>query len=213
MIRSMTAFVFHREVFPWGEIRVNIRSGNFKYLDIYISQLPLGAESLEKDIFEEVLRKIRGGRVQISITGILGEGSLPQDFLPKVRKAFSVSLKELIEFKEAQGQRIEEEIRQLEVSLKRRSQSFKEYLKKRDFLPDEDISEEVSLISFYLEHLNKILKKERKRVGKILDFLSQELLREINTILSKIKEKKLCLEAIYFKEEVDRLRELAQNIE
>jgi len=38
-------------------------------------------------------------------------------------------------------------------------------------------------------------------------------LREINTVLAKVKDKKLSLEAVYFKEEVDRLRELAQNIE
>ena len=59
----------------------------------------------------------------------------------------------------------------------------------------------------------KILEEEKRELGKILDFLSQELLRETNTILAKVKDKNLSLQAVYFKEEIDRIRELAQNIE
>ena len=39
------------------------------------------------------------------------------------------------------------------------------------------------------------------------------MLRETNTILAKVKARRISLEAVYFKEEIDRLRELAQNIE
>lgn len=214
MIRGMTAFVTKRKVFPWGEIGVNIRSINFKYLDI-ICRLPPGGEALEREIFQEVSQKIRRGRIEVNFSSNFLELQKlsPRERL-QIRKIFSLGLKELIDFKKAQGKKIEEEIRGLSASLKRRAKAFQSYLKKKDGeLNNRDILEEVSLISFYLSHLEKILSKKRERVGKILDFLSQELLREINTILAKLKERRLCLEAVYFKEEVERIRELAQNIE
>ncbi len=216
MIRGMTAFVIKRKLFSWGEIGINIRSTNYKYLDIYISRIPLGAEALEREIFQEVAEKIRRGKIEIALTAnLLGSQELSEKELFQIKRSFLLALKELIEFKKAQGKKIEEEIKLLGASLRRRTKAFKGYLKRKKKTNhlQEDILEEVSLISFYLSHLDKILAKKRERAGKILDFLSQELLREINTILAKLKDRRLSLEAVYFKEEVDRIRELAQNIE
>ncbi|MCD6539399.1 MAG: DUF1732 domain-containing protein [Candidatus Omnitrophica bacterium] len=214
MIRSMTGFVFKRELISQGEVRINLRSTNFKYLDINIPRIPAGLEVLEKDIFHQIVKKIKRGRIEVNITTnfLDFQNISSQDFL-RIKKIFSLALGELLEFKKIQGQSIKKEIEELGASLKRRTASFKKYLKRKELPLGEDILEEVSLISFYLSHLSKILSKGEKRPGKILDFLSQELLREINTVLAKVKDKKLSLEAVYFKEEVDRLRELAQNIE
>ncbi|HEC69389.1 MAG TPA: DUF1732 domain-containing protein [Candidatus Omnitrophica bacterium] len=214
MIRSMTGFVFKRELISQGEVRINLRSTNFKYLDVNIPRIPVGLEVLEKDIFRQIVKKIKRGRIEVNITTnfLDFQNISSQDFI-RIKKIFSLALRELLEFKKIQGQSIRKEIEELGASLKRRIASFKKYLRRKELPLGEDILEEVSLISFYLSHLNKILSKKEKRPGKILDFLSQELLREINTVLAKVKDKKLSLEAVYFKEEVDRLRELAQNIE
>ena len=128
-------------------------------------------------------------------------------------------MNELTEFKKIQGQAIKRQIKSLSKSLEKRSNFFikhsKRILRVKQAKQDstKDIFEETSLIAFYLKHLAKILEKEKNELGKILDFLSQELLREANTILAKVKDRQFSLEAVYFKEEIDRLRELAQNIE
>ncbi|MBN2120227.1 MAG: DUF1732 domain-containing protein [Candidatus Omnitrophica bacterium] len=218
MIRSMTGFVTKR-IFLAGpkELAINIRSLNFKYLDIHISRVPWGLEELEKVIYETVIKKIKRGRLDITI-------SLSQDNINKplsvkklkIKKAFREALEELLEFKELQGSLIKKDIKTITSALKKRSQFFLKYSKRIAQKKPEsakDIFEEVSLINFYLGHLDKILDKEKGELGKILDFLSQELLRETNTVLAKVKDRQFSLEAVYFKEEIDRLRELAQNIE
>jgi len=218
MIRSMTGFVTKRFFSPGlGEVTINIRSLNFKYLDIHISRIPAGLEELERLIYGEAIGKIKRGRLDIFI-GISPEIFVrpSQRRILKINRAFRTALEELIEFKKIQGSAIKKEIKSITVALKRRSEFFRRYSKKVISQKQEsvkDIFEEASLISFYLGHLIKILDKEKRELGKILDFLSQELLREINTILAKVKDKRLSLEAVYFKEEIDRLRELAQNIE
>jgi uncharacterized protein YicC (UPF0701 family) len=218
MIRSMTGFVTKRILPPGaGEIVINIRSLNFKYLDIHIARVPWGLEELERAIYEEVIRKIKRGRLDISI---MTRPDAPLEIVPgtsaRIKKGFNRALSELIGFKEMQGRLIKKDIRAIASSLKRRSDFFKRYShklqpKKPEF--NKDIFEEVSLIAFYVQHLHKILDKEKDELGKILDFLSQELLRETNTLLAKVKDKQFSLQAVYFKEEIDRLREVAQNIE
>lgn len=218
MIRSMTGFVTKR-ILPSGagEIVVNIRSLNFKYLDIHISRVPWGLEELERWIYEEVIRKIKRGRLDISIAT---RPEVTLKVVPgtssRIKKGFSKALRELIGFKEMQGRLIKKDIRNIASSLRRRSEFFKRHsrkicAKKPD--SNKDVFEEISLIAFYVEHLYKILDQEKDELGKILDFLSQELLRETNTLLAKAKDKQFSLQAVYFKEEIDRLRELAQNIE
>jgi uncharacterized protein YicC (UPF0701 family) len=214
----MTGFVTKRIMLPGaGEVVINIRSLNFKYLDIHISRVPWGLEELEKSIYEDVIRKIKRGRLDISINTRPDVPLKPlSGAAGRIKRGFNQALKELIEFKQLQGKLIKKDIKQIACSLRRRSNFFKKHskkvvLKRQD--SNKDIFEEVSLIAFYLEHLHKILDKEKDELGKILDFLSQEFLRETNTLLAKVKNRQFSLQAVYFKEEIDRLRELAQNIE
>ena len=49
--------------------------------------------------------------------------------------------------------------------------------------------------------------------GRSLDFLSQELFREINTIGSKANDLKITENVVAFKTELERIREQIQNVE
>ena len=221
MIKSMTGFVTKRVFLQdLGEITINIRSLNFKYVDIHLSRIPQGLEELERLIYEDVIQKIKRGRLDIFI-GINPEILVrpSKQKISKIRNSFRKALDELTEFKKLQGQAIKGQIKALANALKKRSDFFIKHSKKILLARQEkqdsvkDIFEETSLIAFYLKHLAEILDKEKNELGKILDFLSQELLREANTILAKVKDRRFSLEAVYFKEEIDRLRELAANIE
>lgn len=78
----------------------------------------------------------------------------------------------------------------------------------------DDIDEEISLMSFYLNKLgSKVGAKSALPKGKALDFLTQEILRELNAASSKTKAKKVALLIVEAKSYLERIREQAQNIE
>lgn len=75
-----------------------------------------------------------------------------------------------------------------------------------------DVSEEITRFQSHLAQFYQFLKSEEP-VGKTLEFLLQEMFREINTMNAKIGELKgvqLCLE---IKGELEKMREQIQNIE
>lgn len=77
-----------------------------------------------------------------------------------------------------------------------------------------DISEELTRIKAHLNGFRKYLSNTHKgRVGKALDFLAQELLREINTIASKARDTAVSQRVLLMKNEVEKIREQLQNIE
>ena len=80
------------------------------------------------------------------------------------------------------------------------------------YAKDSDVTEEIIRIKAHLDNLKDCLEKDSE-VGKKLDFIAQELNREINTIGSKASDFKISHRAIQLKSEVDKLREQAKNIE
>lgn len=74
-----------------------------------------------------------------------------------------------------------------------------------------DITEEITRLRSHLEQFLKILKTEYP-AGKKLDFLSQEIHREFNTIASKSSKASIISAVVEAKAEADRIREQVQNI-
>jgi uncharacterized protein (TIGR00255 family) len=75
-----------------------------------------------------------------------------------------------------------------------------------------DISEEIARIESHLEQFGEILSKGGI-IGRKLDFILQELNREVNTIASKSAEYDLSNITVGMKTELERIREQVQNIE
>ena len=75
-----------------------------------------------------------------------------------------------------------------------------------------DISEEIARLKTHIEHFRTIMSEE-KEVGKRLDFLTQELNREANTITSKTNNMVVKENALAIKSEIEKIREQVQNIE
>ncbi|MFP4027821.1 MAG: YicC/YloC family endoribonuclease [Candidatus Brocadiia bacterium] len=76
-----------------------------------------------------------------------------------------------------------------------------------------DISEEVARMESHLEQFDTALQNDESAVGKKLEFLVQEMLRETNTMASKIPCSELVEIAVEMKTNVNRLREQVRNIE
>ena len=75
-----------------------------------------------------------------------------------------------------------------------------------------DISEEIVRLESHMEQFDQIMKSE-DGAGRRLEFLTQEMLREINTIGSKSSDIEIARHVIEIKATVERLREMIQNIE
>lgn len=75
-----------------------------------------------------------------------------------------------------------------------------------------DISEEIQRLKSHIEHFRQIMSEE-KEVGKRLDFLTQELNREANTIASKTSNLVVKENALAIKSEIEKIREQVQNVE
>lgn len=76
-----------------------------------------------------------------------------------------------------------------------------------------DISEELTRLKSHTGRLKDILKEEDEPVGRKLDFLVQELNREINTIGSKASDIDIANLVVDVKSEIEKIREQIQNIE
>lgn len=75
-----------------------------------------------------------------------------------------------------------------------------------------DIAEELTRLAHHVEEMAKAV-DGREAAGKKLDFLSQEMLREINTMGSKSRSAALRTLVVELKTEVERIREQVQNVE
>jgi len=75
-----------------------------------------------------------------------------------------------------------------------------------------DISEEITRVQSHIAQVRKII-SEGGTIGRKLDFLLQELLREINTIGSKSSEYRVSDLVIRMKTEIEKMKEQVQNLQ
>ena len=75
-----------------------------------------------------------------------------------------------------------------------------------------DVSEELARLKSHISQFREICESEGE-IGKRLDFLTQELNREGNTILSKATDIVIKEAALVVKAEIEKIREQVQNVE
>ncbi len=175
------------------------------------------------------------------IPGLLTVRASKKDISILGKKALNIAIKNLVESRAKEGQKIEKIILAKTLFLKNAHQkllkSAPSLLKHRvktikskfiqkniDINKDEiaselsnvalkhDIAEELERISFHIESLNKLFKLKNAH-GKKMDFILQELFREVNTLSVKIEKPDLKDLALTMKLKVEELREQAQNLE
>ena len=75
-----------------------------------------------------------------------------------------------------------------------------------------DISEEIARLTHHLESFEHDCKTS-EHAGRKLDFITQEMLREANTIASKGNDAAIARHIVEIKGAIDRLKEQVQNVE
>jgi len=260
-MRSMTAYSSATKGKKEESVKIILRSLNYKYLDIFVHNLPAENMFLEEKIKKEIKKKVSRGRVEVYVfikktngnlmihehnftrylTGIgkiakkykLANDLKMSDFLnlPQVISweqsteakedyvigALKEALKQFVAFKEEEGVVIKKQIVQNIKKIKNNIQTIEKTIPKiKNGLENtkEDIAEEISLMSFYVDKLTKkIEEKQSESKGKALDFLTQEILRELNAASSKTKNKVIAASIVDSKAYLEQIREQAQNIE
>jgi uncharacterized protein (TIGR00255 family) len=80
------------------------------------------------------------------------------------------------------------------------------------FADRSDITEELTRLQSHFQQFDDCV-KSAEPVGRTLDFLAQEINREINTIGSKANDTDISREVVLLKAELERFREQVQNVE
>ncbi|NLJ98332.1 MAG: YicC family protein [Tissierellia bacterium] len=80
------------------------------------------------------------------------------------------------------------------------------------FADKSDITEEITRFKSHIKQFSNSLMNE-EAVGRKLDFIIQEMNREINTIGSKANDLYICNYVVDIKSELEKIREQVQNIE
>jgi uncharacterized protein (TIGR00255 family) len=80
------------------------------------------------------------------------------------------------------------------------------------FAERSDFSEELSRLE---SHLNQFLETTNKQqaIGRTLEFISQELGRELNTLSAKANDAEISQIVVHCKAELEKIREQVQNVE
>lgn len=81
------------------------------------------------------------------------------------------------------------------------------------FADRSDISEELQRLRSHVDQLRATLKSDGEPVGRKLEFLAQELLREANTMASKSHDTSLVASVLEIKLEIEKVREQVANVE
>jgi len=76
-----------------------------------------------------------------------------------------------------------------------------------------DVAEELQRVRSHVASFRELLAADGAPAGKRLDFVAQELMREANTVGSKVQDASAIREVVELKAEIERLREQVQNVE
>jgi uncharacterized protein (TIGR00255 family) len=167
----------------------------------------------------------------------------PEEVFKSIEKAVKAALKKLVAMRSAEGRELgadfsarlgvlegmlKEIIKQAPTVVVKVRKKLTQGLEKagvEDAMNDERVLREIALfgeksdISEEITRLESHIKQFRARlrsaepVGRELDFLVQEFLREINTVGSKANDLKITEQVVAFKTELERIREQVQNVE
>ncbi len=143
-------------------------------------------------------------------------GAMKQ-FLDKIRRHSAVVLRE---YQERLKKRADELLAQVELKLDEATLAREVAV----FAERSDISEEVARLEHHLEQFveacgrgaeagDDTAKAADNQTGRRLDFITQEMLREANTIASKASNSQIAEWVIEIKCCIDRLKEQVQNVE
>ncbi len=187
----------------------------------YIARLPNALQTKAEDLSADFIEGV-GNACAIALEALEKMREIEGESLAKELEFRLDEIKNLLPKIEAESENVADEYRQRLTkkieNLLAKSESQIELDQTRlaqevAYLADKsDISEEITRLKSHIEQF-QIIMNEEKEVGKRLDFLTQELNREANTIASKTNNLIVKESALTIKSEIEKIREQVQNLE
>src|SRR5256885_231759 len=199
MIKSMTGFASIAREDERATVAVTIRALNHRYLDLQL-RVPQSLAALESDIRALVSRHVARGRVELSI-------SLQLRQTPGVEVEFNDDFGRALE---AALEQARARVRELRAELQADEAAVAQEIVR--MAARSDISEEVARFRAHVSHW-VTLADSAEPCGRKLDFLLQEMNREVNTMGSKADGLRVSELIIAAKAELEKMREQVQNAE
>ncbi len=143
-----------------------------------------------------------------------------------IRRALSEALDKLCDMRKKEGDALAADLKNRIKSISAHMSTIKKLVKKsieenkktlapenlESALRSTDVSEEITRIDFHLTSFLKQMKSPEPK-GKVLDFIGQELQREINTLGAKVQDKLVAYQVVMVKDTIEKIREQVQNVE
>lgn len=221
-------------VYVYIDLKQNLISQiNLEYMRNIIKDLKEFVSNLDINITDDKM-------LDLALNVYSKSEPLQESSIDKIKKYIEETLKDFILSKEKEGLFLIEDIKKrielLEVYLDKATLDFKSYetkskekliQKAKELMLTEsnqtlvselmlllgrlDISEELSRIRNHINHLKEIINSKEIEKGKKIEFLSQELHREITTMSNKVPE--LSDISINMKYETDKIKQQCANLE
>ncbi len=157
-------------------------------------------------ILSEAIDKLMSFRAQEGETIWKDVNLRLQNIEAKLAQVIARDKGRLSEVRTKMHERIEGFINLEKIDASRLEQEVIFYLEKMD------INEEISRLTAHCDHLAQVLISEDSQVGRKLNFIAQEMGREINTIGSKANDFPLQKLVVEMKDELEKIKEQTSNI-
>src|SRR5213080_371287 len=221
-LRSMTGF--GRAEVSAGPVAISVeaRSLNHRHLDVTL-RLPRALADLEMDARRLIQSRLERGRVEIAVQLSPAPDTPGQKI--SVGEALAAELQKLTADLRAQTDLVEARV---PAAVARREARLRERIRAllgeapidqarilgevAIWAEKTDVREELSRLRAHLEQCALVL-AEGGAVGRPLDFLIQELNREVNTIAAKADDLEVSQAALAAKGLIEKMREQVQNLE
>lgn len=158
-----------------------------KALSIALEQLNIMREKEGQELKKDLIRQISG--IEQIITRVI---EMSSGRVPEIREKLRTRIEQLLNEEKVDENRLETEIALMADKM--------------------DINEEVIRLRSHLKFFMEAL-ESHVPVGRRLNFLSQEINRELNTIGSKCNDSDISQQIVLGKEKLEQIREQVQNIE
>ncbi len=161
----------------------------------------LFSEAAKKAVAElDVMRTIEGRSVKADLTRIIG------NIVAALKEVAVRAPSVVLDYKEKLNKRISELLEKPIVDESRMATEVAVFADKCD------INEEISRLTSHIDQFMMALESDEPQ-GRRLDFLSQEMNREINTMGSKANDLELAKLVIGMKNELEKIKEQIRNVE
>ncbi len=169
--------------------------------------------SAEQSFFKELTKAVSMALEHLKKSRVLEGRALEKDFLLRMRQihaALSIIEKRIPtlhrEYKKSLENRMKELLKDGKIDQERLTIEVAQYVK------NSDVSEEVTRLKSHLDAMKRAL-AESGEMGRKLDFIGQEMIREANTIGSKSNDVVIANQVIQIKSAIEKIREQSQNVE